>query len=345
MNFKRSSKGTKMKKTTKISTKIKSIGALLLVLMLSVISVTIYLNQKNVKNALIINIAGKERMLTQKISKSIFYLYHSNELDFSELDQASAEFIHNLDSLKSGNALRGIEAVPTDVIAQQIAKVELLWGSFYENAKQFKTLLISRSENEPLLQSKVKAIYSTNNVLLQEVDTLVSMYTLYMEEKTNTIKQFQYGAAGALLLLMIFALYELKTIQSHADEFLEYSKKLASMSDEDVVLEKMKIEAEGEIVEVNNTLNCFIDKVNSALHYSTQAIEQSKNASAKLEEITDEFDSIISQIHDSASVSKQLYRSEDMVIESTEDLINSAKKLQNLKDELDKLIQSCKTQA
>ena len=40
-------------------------------------------------------------------------------------------------------------------------------------------------------------------------------------------------------------------------------------------------------------------------------------------------------------ISKQLDKSEDMVIESTEDLINSTKKLQELKKELDKLLQTC----
>ena len=55
-----------MKITNKISTKIKIIGSLLIILMLSTIATTIYLNQQTYKDALIINIAGKQRMLTQK---------------------------------------------------------------------------------------------------------------------------------------------------------------------------------------------------------------------------------------------------------------------------------------
>ena len=48
-----------MKKSNKITTKIKILGALLIFLMLSVITTTIYLNQQNSKDALVINIAGK----------------------------------------------------------------------------------------------------------------------------------------------------------------------------------------------------------------------------------------------------------------------------------------------
>ena len=43
--------------------------------MISIISTTIYLNNKSKKDALIINVAGKQRMLTQNISKNVFYLY------------------------------------------------------------------------------------------------------------------------------------------------------------------------------------------------------------------------------------------------------------------------------
>ena len=76
--------------TNTISIKIKLIGILFILLMTSIILTTIYLNDKNKKDALVINIVGKERMLTQKISKSIFYLYqnNSNEL-LNELDSGT----------------------------------------------------------------------------------------------------------------------------------------------------------------------------------------------------------------------------------------------------------------
>lgn len=328
-------------KLTKISTKIKIIGALLIILTLSIIAVTIYLNQNNIKDALIINIAGKERMLTQKISKNVFYLYHNESIDFSELDNAIEEFIYNIDSLKDGNKLRGISSAPTDTIAQQISKVLILWNSFNKNVASFKNLLVNRKGNENLLKSKVTTIYNTNNILLQEVDNLVTMYTNHTEAKTNYIKKFQYGGAFVLFILIIYSLFQLKAIESHANEFIEYSKKLAAFDDE-FKLEPITIEAESEIVEVSDSLNCFIKKINSAMDHSNEAIKQSLNASTMLEEITDEFDTILDDMANSSDISKQLNISEDIVIESTEELINSTKKLQLLKDKLDQLLSQCK---
>ena len=76
--------------------------------------------------------------------------------------------------------------------------------------------------------------------------------------------------------------------------------------------------------------------------YSANAVEQSKNASIKLEEITDEFDIVISELTNSAEISKHLDKSEDIVIQTQEELIKSTKKLQELKTELDILLSSCK---
>jgi len=329
--------------TNRISTKIKTIGALLVILMLTVIIATIYLNQKNSKGSLTVNVAGKERMLTQKISKNIFYLYNNQSIDFSELDNAVAEFIYNMDSLKNGNRLRGISAVPTEALANQISNILVLWESFYTNVKDFKELLVLQNQgSEKLLKSKVLAIYKTNNILLEEVDKLVSMYTVYYEAKTDYIKKFQYGSTIALLLLIIYSLTQLKVIESHAQEFLKKSKMIVQSSGQEPI-EPIKIEAESEIVEATDTLNCFIDKINSAMGYSHEAILQSKNAATRLEEITDGFSEVLLELKDSAKINSHLNRSEDIVIESTEELINSTKKLQNLKDELDKLIISCKT--
>ena len=328
--------------TNTIRTKIRIIGAFFIVLMLLIVGTTIYLNAKNKKDALVINIAGKERMLTQRISKNIFYLYHNNSQDTTELDSAKEEFIYNLHSLRDGNNLTGIPKSPTDQISKQIAKIEVLWNTFSSNVKEFKDLLVVRNlgDNEVRIKSYVNAIYNTNNNLLHEVDNLVTMYTIYSESKTEKIKYFQFVFVVIIIFLFLYSLIQLRAMEKNAKKFFDYSQQLIH-SDMDH-LEPIQIEAETEIVQATDTLNVFINKVNSAMDYSAEAIEQSRNASMKLEEITDEFDKVIDELNHSTEVSKQLNKSEDMVIESTEELINSTQKLQELKSELDKLISAAK---
>ena len=327
----------------RISTKIKLLGAGLIFTILSLIVLTIYLNEKNIKDSLIINIAGKERMLTQKISKNIFYLYQQRELNFNELDNAVEEFKYALNSLKNGDESRGIESAPTDEIAQQISKIIILWNSFNTNVQTFKEIIILKNnENEKKLSIHVKSIYSSNNTLLKEVDTLVSMYTHYTEKKTHTIKNFQYFGAFILFILIIYSIIQLRKIESHANEFLQYSKNIISAQVENKPIEYIEIDAEKEIVEVSDTLNCFINKINSAMEYSEEAVNKSQLASEKLEEISDEFDKLLDDMEDSQALSSQLSKSEDIAIQSSEDLLKTTKKLANLKQQLDNLKVSCK---
>jgi nitrate/nitrite-specific signal transduction histidine kinase len=327
----------------RISTKIKILGAGLIFTILSVIALTIYLNQKNTKDSLIINIAGKERMLTQKISKNIFYLYQKRALDFNELNNAVEEFEYIFDTLKEGNKFLGIAPAPTNAIAQQISKVAVLWNNFNKNVQSFKKILLLKdTKNEKKLKVHVNSIYNSNNNLLKEVDNLVTMYTIYTEQKTHTIKNFQYFGAFILFLLIVYSLQQLRVIESHAKEFLKYSKKIITTQTENKPIEYIQIDAEKEIVEVSDTLNCFISKINSAMQYSEEAVAKSQLASLKLDEISDEFGRLLDKIEDSQALSSQLSQSEDIAIQSSEYLLQTTQKLTNLKLQLDNLKLACK---
>jgi nitrate/nitrite-specific signal transduction histidine kinase len=331
-----------MKKVTSISTKIKVLGALLIALMLSVIATTIYLNHQNEKDALVINIAGKQRMLTQKMSKNVFYIHYSSNKDFYELNAAVDEFIKGLNTLRHGDSDKNISPVPTYQISLQQIEISKLWESFYENIQNFKLFTNSNVNRKVELEEIVTTIYRDNTILLDNVDKLVTMYTDYSENKTDFIKTFQYTSGIILLILFVYALLQLRSIESDVDAFMQYSRML--MNNEDITnLKPLQLEAESEteIVEVSDTINCFIQKVNTAMDYSNEALLQSERASSKLGELTDEFDSIIDELKDKSIVHKHLNNSEDIVIESTEELINSTKKLSNLKLELEKLTKSC----
>ena len=323
-------------KKSNISTKIKVIGILFALLMTSIIATTIYLNNKNEKDAMIINIAGKQRMLTQNISKNIFYLYSNPKSSQNELDTSIEEFIYNLESLKGGNSLSKLKESPNMQIDRQMLQIEYLWSIFYQNIVKFKEL-IHNNTNQKELQNIVNIIYETNPELLYEVDALVSLHTINSEQKIRFLKNSQYFFAILILFFIIYSFLELKTMEKNALRFLEESKKVMEQDFEEP-LKPLKIEAEGELVEASNIFNRFLNKINSAIIDSNSALEQSKNASYKLEEITNEFDEIISELKNKSEISKQLNKSEDIAIQTQEQLLHSSKRLNELKNELEKII-------
>lgn len=326
-------------KTSNISTKIKILGILFTLLMASIVAATIYLNNKNEKDAMIINIAGKQRMLSQNISKNIFYLYLNKTASKDELNSSIEEFIYNLESLKGGNNLTKLKESPNIQIDKQLIKVEHLWSNFYKNIQIFKALLENGKKNDEL-KLIVDGIYNTNTNLLYEIDALVSLHTINSEQKISFLKNTQYFFAILIVLLILYSFLELKTMEKNALRFIEESKKIMEQDFEEP-LKPLKIEAEGELIEASNMFNNFLNKINSAIVDSNSALEQSKNASLKLEEITSEFDNIINELENSKDVSKQLNRSEDIAIQSQEQLLHSSKRLQELKNELERIVLSC----
>lgn len=323
-------------KQVSVSQKIKIIGALLILSIFTVIVVTIFLNQKNIKDATIVNIAGKQRMLTQRITKNIYFLYQNKENNFTEIDNAIAEFNYGLTTLISGDSLLGIASAPTEELKAQMTKVTILWNSFEQNVKEFKEALL-KNDNQKL-NSTIKFINNNNNRLLEEVDKIVSLYTTHIEKKTDFIKKFQYLAFSLLFLLALYSIIQLRQIEQNAREFIEKSKKISSGDISD--LAPIDINTEKEFVEVADNMNNFINKVSAAMNYSQTALEQSKKASQKLESLTEEFDELINEFENKSDVLKGLDRSEDIMIESTEDLIKTTKRLQSLKTQLDSLLKN-----
>ncbi|WP_321311790.1 type IV pili methyl-accepting chemotaxis transducer N-terminal domain-containing protein [Halarcobacter sp.] len=315
-----------------VSQKIKILGALLLTSIFCVIVITIYLNQNNIKDATIVNIAGKQRMLTQRITKNIFYLYQTRANNFVEIDNAIDEFKYGLETLRDGNALLKISEAPTEKIANQISKVSVMWATFEKNTVEFKKAILNNDIEK--LNSILEYIYQTNNKLLEEVDEIVTLYTEHIEEKTAFIKNFQY--LSFLFIFSLYSLVQLRQIESHANEFLEKYKKISSSDITEI--KPIEIETEKEFIEMADNINFFINKVNSAMNYSEVALEQSRLASEKLQDLTDEFEDIIGELENKSEIVKSIDRSEDIAIESSDNLIKTTKKLNDLKKQLDSIL-------
>jgi len=332
-----------IKHNLKISTKIKIYGLILISLMMVAIMVTIYFNNKNVNDSLLINIAGQQRMLTQKISKDIFYIYNSHEKEYVTLDKSIKKFISNFKYIQKQDEIKEIVKDENAAITIQINRINFLWIDFNKNVNEFK-IVMNLPNQEDKIQEMLQSIYEESSVLLIEINNLVTLLTVRNENKNYHIKNLQYTAAFLLLVLMFYIVSQLKHIEANAHSFMEYSKHLADSSDI-LNIEPIHDKAESELKEMDEIVQSFATKINSAIDFSNEALAQSEQASLKLEEIGGEFDHLLDELSHHSDASQHLSNSEDIMIESTEELINSTKKLHKLKAELDKLLIECNPKA
>lgn len=117
--------------------------------------------------ATVINLSGKQRMLTQKMTKEqlLIALDIDKEKNTENLAKTIQLFENTLKGLKKGDDALNLPATTDEAILEQLEKVAELW-------QQFKPLLKKSGREEGNLQQ----IAELNPRLLQEMDKAVSMY-------------------------------------------------------------------------------------------------------------------------------------------------------------------------
>jgi hypothetical protein len=116
--------------------------------------------------AVAINLAGRQRMLTQKMSKEFLLIAKGHDADANgaSLTETIALFDTTLNGLINGDDTTGLSPTPTDEIGAQLAAVQALWTPF-------KAALESGSTPE-----SIKTVANTNVPLLKEMNKAVGMF-------------------------------------------------------------------------------------------------------------------------------------------------------------------------
>jgi hypothetical protein len=154
----------------------KKTGQLLTLLLLLPISL-FALTDKEL--AISIDLSGKQRMLTQKMTKESFLIKFSfeKEKNIEKLKSSSELFNKTLKGLIEGDETLGLVDFKDKKITNQLKKVEKLWIPFYESLKDVMEGKATQKTYENL---------ELNNIpLLQEINKTV---TLYSEKKSSNFK-------------------------------------------------------------------------------------------------------------------------------------------------------------
>lgn len=190
----------------------------LYILSLLTIAVSILLSQlivqynlsRNLNVSKIINISGKQRMLSQKLSKQILILnYISDPKDYNaELNEAN-EIItlwkFNQNVLEMGSDSLGLPKTKSPEIKQLFSAIKPNFNSIVGAATQFlqsKKQGIKENENKELIQ----IILKNQDVFLPKMNEIVAQYEKEAVEKVALQSKIEYAilAFNLIVLLLIF---------------------------------------------------------------------------------------------------------------------------------------------
>lgn len=163
---------------SKISTKVKFVSGILSLSIIVIVVLTVLLNEKSEKDSLIINIAGKQRMLTQKMSKEIFYIKSQEFFDFRILDSDIEDFGKSLNLLLNGDESIGIYTPPTPEIDKKLKEVQAIWQPFKKKIEDLKRCSVETRKDKEVMMERIKNLLLVSDTIVKRMvgETLSGHY-------------------------------------------------------------------------------------------------------------------------------------------------------------------------
>jgi two-component system nitrate/nitrite sensor histidine kinase NarX len=191
---------------TSIRAKLGIVFVGFLLLVAGSVIATFFAIEAQATDALVINLAGRQRMLTQEMTKAVLGIAREPSPNYqAELDETIYLFDRTLAALLDGGETPyGEETVllpPTEdgAIRTQLETVGDLWARFRQEAE---TVLTSSQDDDTFSQA-VGEIEALSPIILQEMDQAVRQYEAAAGQKVARLRTIQavfFVSAGGLLI-------------------------------------------------------------------------------------------------------------------------------------------------
>ncbi|BHH82886.1 type IV pili methyl-accepting chemotaxis transducer N-terminal domain-containing protein [Desulforhopalus sp. 52FAK] len=119
----------------------------------------------------VLNLSGKQRMLTQKMSKEVLLIARNNDVEnnLKSLEATASLFDKTLVGLIDGDKDLNLPPTVDFLIKMQLGKVQLLWANFYPPIQEI-------IKNKTVTDHQAWQIAEKNLQLLKEAAACVTMY-------------------------------------------------------------------------------------------------------------------------------------------------------------------------
>ncbi len=289
---------------------------------------------KHDMDGIFIDLSGRQRMLSQRMGLFIErYLRTDNEDDYKNFEKAKQLYDKTINNFISNEEIKNISEVYS--IVKSTHEQWLIYNKYVLNL-----LKLSSSIND-----SVNYVYDKNIKLLSTMDEAVWLYTNHSEDKNDLFLKFQYISLIIALIIILYAFILSREIVGHINEFVNKTKALGKENigrhnHENIVPDS---ESEDELIEASGYISKFVQKVNIAMGHSEDAIRKAEYAVTELQNIADNVEDALKDLKiddkDKNSLDKKINVTEDIAIESAENLIHVRKMLEKLKINLNSMVE------
>ena len=214
----------------KVSTKLYLGTVLQFVIAISLVFIVLQIQVKQDHDSSVINLAGRQRMLSQKMTKEIL-LFTQGACSAENILKTVDVFHQTLKALTYGGKapldliqtqFTTLPVPETRTTVAQLQKVESLWGSFHENIKRFL-----KEKNT----SSLAYLKDHNVILLQEMNRAVFLMDKEAAGKVASLRKvLLWGSAGLCLLFLLTLFIVRQNVQIIFEELKQSYERLQSLN-------------------------------------------------------------------------------------------------------------------
>ncbi|GAB6135237.1 methyl-accepting chemotaxis protein [Thermococcus prieurii] len=284
---------------------------IIVMLILNVVSVAgVFLYASKAKaDGIVIDIAGRQRMLTQKMSKEALIVALGNDSYRDDLLSTAELFDTCLKALLYGGKAPihdkewNVPPAPPEV-RDQLEKVEKLWEPFYASVK----IVAKDDPNSPEFKKALNYIITHNDQLLAEMNTAVGLYSETFGRKMTYL---EYYLIVMLVLSVVIAVLLLRYLGNITSEFVGVHEESERKRDElqrelDLLISYITElsegnlsvslpEGKGEFAKLHQALETFRKRLIEMLGTLKETTERLEDSSQRLLEMSREGVNLVAQ--------------------------------------------------
>jgi len=223
-----------------------------------------------------INIAGRQRMLSQKIAKEAVLVAAQVE-NKTTLSKTMQLFEQSHKDIVNGNPAQGMNPITNPVILSQMQKVDSLW-------RTYKSMLNRYADNPS--KELTQEIHKQSPVILKEMNKAVVMMT--KEASSTTKTQLMTAFICVLFIVFLVVMGRVFGLRQLMDNITRLQKRLSHVGQGDFTHRFSVTHTDNEVGKMFSAYNNMITQVSALVDNARQAAERTTEHSKNVVKATND---------------------------------------------------------